>query len=132
MIVLDASAAVELLLNLPLGAEVRRRLDDPGVQLHAPHLLVVEVLQVLRRREAAGTSTHEEVADAVDFLEMLDVTYHDHLLCARRVWELRSNLTAYDATYVALAELLDVALLTSDARLARAPGHHARIDLLPT
>lgn len=130
MIVLDASAAVELVLNLPLGAQVRQRLADPEIALHAPDLLPVEVLQVLRRRVAAGSTTPAEALDALGFLEDLDVSYHDHLPLARRIWALRENLTAYDATYVALAELLDAALLTSDARLAHAPGNGATIELI--
>lgn len=130
MIVLDASAALELLLNLPRGAEVRRRVADPAVQMHAPHLLPIEVLQVLRRRVAAGMTTADEASAGLEGLTELDIEYHDHLFLSRRVWSLRENLTAYDAAYVALAELLDAVLITADAKLARAPGHRARIDLL--
>ena len=130
MIVLDTSAVVELLLNLPLASQAREHLRDPDVQLHAPHLLTVEVLQVLRRRVAAGLTTPDDAATALPNLADMDIEYHDHLLVARRVWALRDNLTAYDATYVALAELLDAQLVTADARLANAPGHHASVSLL--
>lgn len=130
MIVLDASVTVELLLNLPLGEQVRRRLADPDLQLHAPHLLPVEVLQVLRRRVAAGTTSTADAVEALNLLEELDLSFHDHMLLAGRAWTLRGNLSAYDAMYVALAELLDAPLLTADATLARAPGIHATIDLI--
>lgn len=132
MIVLDTSVVVELLLNLPLAGQVRERIDDAETALHAPHLLTVEVLQVLRRRVAAGITTADAANTAIDTLDLMDVSYHDHQLLARRIWGLRDNLTAYDAAYVALAELLGAPLLTSDARLARAPGHHADIDLIHT
>lgn len=130
MIVLDTSVAVELLLNLPLASKVRSRLSNPDIELHAPHLLIVEVLQVLRRRVAAGVTTNAQAQTALRFLEDLDVNYHDHLILAQRAWDLRENLTAYDAMYVALAEVFEAPLLTSDKGLARAPGHHATIDLL--
>jgi len=130
VIVLDASVVVELLLNLPLARQVGQRLRDPDVGLHAPHLLTIEVLQVLRRRVSTGSTTADEALHALDALEDLDVTYHDHLLLARRAWELRDNLTAYDAAYVALAELLDATLLTADTRLAKAPGNRAFLDVV--
>lgn len=130
MIVLDASAAIELLLNLPLGRAVRDRVDSPEVSLHAPQLLVVEVLQVLRRRVAAGTTTAAEAARAIELLDLIDVSLHDHRLLSPRIWASRGNLTAYDAAYVALAELLDAPLLTTDARLAGAPGNEARVELI--
>lgn len=130
MIVLDASATVELLLNLPQGVGVRERIVSPETQLHAPQLLTIEVLQVLRRRILSGLTTAESARVALDLLDDLDVSYHDHALLARRIWALRDNLTAYDAAYVALAELLGASLLTADAKLARAPGNRAMIDLI--
>lgn len=130
MIVLDASAVAEMLLNLPLGPAVRERIAARDATLHAPQLLVVEVLQVLRRRAGAGLTTTEEAAVAAELFDQLDVHLYDHRLLSRRIWELRPNLTAYDASYVALAEILDAPLLTTDARLAGAPGNHARIDLV--
>lgn len=130
MIVLDTSAVIELLLNLPLGVAVRQRLADPDVQLHAPQLLPVEVVQVLRRRVAAGITTTDDASYALDALVDLDISLHDHVLLINRAWELRENITAYDAMYVALAELLDAPLLTADATLARSPGSHAVVELL--
>lgn len=130
MIVLDTSAAVELLLNLPLGAQVRERLEESDWRTHAPQLLTIEVLQVLRRRVAAGTTTGSLAEEARDLLVDLGVVYHEHQMLAPRIWSLRENLTAYDAAYVALAEALDADLLTTDARLAHAPGNRARMVLI--
>ena len=129
MIVLDTSAAIELLLALPRSGRVQDELEQVEWQISAPQLLVVEVLQVLRRRVAAGTTTLNEADEARELLEDLNIRYFDHALLANRIWQLRDNLTAYDASYVALAELLKVPLLTSDARLAQAPGNHAHCVL---
>lgn len=131
MIVLDASAAIELLLATETGEVVARRIADPLEVLHAPHLLSAEVAQVLRRYEAAGTISAEEGAAALDDLVALDIERHDHDDLLGRVWDLRSNLTSYDALYVALAEILDAPLLTLNRKVARAPGHTANIELVP-
>ncbi|HTJ74252.1 MAG TPA: type II toxin-antitoxin system VapC family toxin [Acidimicrobiales bacterium] len=131
MIVLDASAAIELLLSTDAGEAVARRISDPDEILHAPHLLAAEVAQVLRRYEAAGAITAQDGAAALDDLVALDIERHDHDSLLGRVWELRPNLTAYDALYVALAEVLDAPLLTQDRKLAAAPGHNAGIELVP-
>ena len=130
MIVLDTSAAVELLLALPGSRAVIDQLDREGWAIAAPQLLVVETLQVLRRRVAAGLTPLGVAEQGLDVLRQLGVRYVDHHLLAARIWELRGSLTAYDAAFVALAELLDVALVTADARLARAPGHRARVTLV--
>ena len=130
MIVVDASAILEALLRLPAARAVERRMFEPAQTLYAPHLLDVEVAQVVRRhaanREIDAARGRMALADLADF--PLRRYPHDFLL--PRVWELRNNLTAYDAIYVALAEVLDVPLLTRDKRLATAPGHHARIELV--
>lgn len=130
MIVLDTSAAIELLLSLPKARQVQDYVEEAQWQVAAPQLLIVEVLQVLRRRVAAGMTELGDATAAQEFLHDLSPQYFDHELLSARVWQLRGNLTAYDACYVALAELLDVELVTTDARLAAAPGHHARIALL--
>lgn len=130
MIVLDTSAAIELLLTLPLSPQVQQRLDQTEWQVAAPQLLVVEVLQVLRRRVGAGITTQESAEEAQQLMGELNVHYFDHQLLADRVWQLRRNLTAYDGCFVALAEMLDVELLTADARMAKAPGHEAHVTLL--
>jgi predicted nucleic acid-binding protein len=130
VIVLDASAVLELVLNTESGIRVRHRVADVNETLHAPHLLSVEVVQVLRRYAATGSITPESVAAALEDLVELDITRYEHEPLLRRVWELRDNVTAYDAVYLALAELLDAPLLTFDSRLATAPGHAATVELL--
>ncbi|QIK62134.1 type II toxin-antitoxin system VapC family toxin [Leucobacter viscericola] len=130
MIVLDASAAVELLLALPLSRRVQDRLDQGHWQLAAPQLLVVEILQVLRRRVAAGSTSLSDAEEALELLQELGIRYFDHQVLAERVWQLRGNLSAYDASYVALAEALGWQLVTTDARLANAPGHSASVLLV--
>ena len=130
MIVLDASAAVELLLTLPLSPRVQSELEGVEWQMASPQLLEIEVLQVLRRRVNQGLSTVASAEEARDLLLDLNIRYYDHAPLADRIWELRENLTAYDACYVALAEALDLQLLTCDAALANAPGHNAEILLV--
>lgn len=128
MIVLDASAVVELLLNTDTGARVARRIADPRLSLHAPHLVDLEVAQALRRYTAAGTLEGARAEHALARLLELDLERWSHEPLLGRIWDLRANLTAYDAAYVALAEVLDAPLLTLDARLAAAPGILAAIE----
>lgn len=130
MIVLDTSAALELLLSLPLAGKVQQHLDVADWQIAAPQLLIVEVLQVLRRRTAAGLTSTDDANEALELLRDLNIHYFDHDLLADRVWELRENLTAYDASYVALAEMLNADLITADAKMASAPGNRAGILLI--
>ena len=130
MIVLDASAALEVLVRTPAAADVEERLFRPGETLHAPHLIDIEVAQVLRRYAAAHQIAPERGRAALDDLADLPLTRYPHGFLVPRVWELRDNLTAYDAVYVALAEALDARLLTRDERLAAAPGHRARVELV--
>jgi predicted nucleic acid-binding protein len=130
LIVLDASALLETLLRMPAAAAVERRMFDSRRSLHAPHLLDVEVAHVVRRYAATGELDAERgrevLADLADF--PLHRYPHDFLL--PRIWELRNNLTAYDAVYIALAEALGAPLLTRDRRLAAAPGHRVQVELL--
>jgi predicted nucleic acid-binding protein len=129
VIVLDASAMVELLLKTDMGEGVARRLSQAGHDGSAPHLLDVEVAHALRRLEQQGELTAARASDALQDLFNFPVRRYPHDVLLPRVWELRRNLTAYDATYVALAEALDAPLLTCDRRLAKASGHSARIEL---
>lgn len=130
MIVVDASAVIELLLRSPLGERVEARLFERPVALHAPHLLDVEVVQVLRRFEARKELSPARGAAAVSLLEALPLRRHPHTPLLTRMWSLRANLTAYDAAYVALAEALGAVLVTCDVRLGRAPGLRAKVDML--
>ena len=129
MIVLDASAAVEWLLQTPAGLVIEKRIYSRNESLHTPHLLDVEVAQVLRRLVREGTVTDVRASEAVRDLVDLQITRYPHFVMLPRIWHYRHNLSAYDAAYVALAEALAAALVTRDRRLASAPGHSARIEL---
>ncbi len=129
MIVVDASALLEALLRTPAGKAVEGRLFDPQETLHAPHLLDVEVAQVLRRYAAMGEIDRERGRAALADLADLPLRRYPHDVLLPRVWELRDKLTAYDAVYVALAQALDAPLLTRDRRLAAAAGRLARVEL---
>ena len=130
MIILDASAAIEWLLRTPPGIRIDKRIFSPSESLHAPHLLDVEVAQVLRRYVRDKTITAQRGQEALDDLGDLPLNRYPHDFLLSRVWDLRANLTAYDAVYVALAELLDAPLLTRDGGIASAPGHHATVELI--
>lgn len=130
MIVLDASAVLELLLATKAGRKVAERIRSPRLSLHVPHLLDLEVVQALRRYVAIGSLGSERARMALENLLDLDFVRHEHDVLLLRIWALRENLTAYDAAYVALAEGLKAPLLTLDRRLASAPGHRARIELV--
>ena len=126
MSVVDASAAVSALLNA--GPARRALAREP---LHAPHLIDSEVANALRRQLAAGRIDAGQGWAALNVLRRLAVTRHPAFSLADRVWELREQLSAYDAAYVALAEALDASLLTADARLARAPGLRCPVTVVP-
>ncbi|WP_428485693.1 type II toxin-antitoxin system VapC family toxin [Rhodopila sp.] len=130
MIVIDASAVLEALLRTPAAKAVEKWLFDPLQTLHAPYLLDVEVAQVVRRYAANGEIDAKRGRAALADLVELPLRRYPHDFLLPRVWDLRNNLTAYDAVYVALAEALDATLLTRDKRLAAAPGHHARVELV--
>jgi predicted nucleic acid-binding protein len=130
MIVVDASAVLEALLRTSAAKAVEDLLFAPGQTLHAPHLLDVEVAQVIRRYAAKGEIDSERGRTALADLADLPLRRYPHDFLLPRIWDLRNNLTAYDAAYVALAEALDVPLLTRDRRLAAAGGHRAQIELL--
>lgn len=127
MIVLDASALVELILGTPAGRLVAARIADPAEGLHVPHLADVEVLQALRRYVRQGDLDSREAEVAIEDLRSLDLQRHAHEPLLDRVWDLRKNMTAYDAVYVALADALDAVVLTCDRRLSRAPSMSRRV-----
>jgi predicted nucleic acid-binding protein len=126
VIVVDASAALSALLN---AGPARAALVDE--QLHAPHLVDCEVANGLRRRVSARQLHADDAWTALDTWRRLGMTRYGVFSLLDRLWELRENLSAYDASYVALAELLGCSLLTADARLARAPGTNCPITVVP-
>lgn len=130
MIVVDASALLEFLLQTALGERVETRLFSLPDEIHAPHLLDVEITQALRRLVRLGEVAPDRAADAIADLTDLDLHRHGHLDLLMRAWRLRENVTAYDAMYVALAEALDARIVTCDAALANAPGLRVRIELV--
>jgi predicted nucleic acid-binding protein len=130
VIVVDASVVIEVLLNTPAGVRVADRLFADGETLHAPHLLDLEVAQVLRRYALSAELDPARGAQALEDLAALPLNRYPHDVLLPRIWELRHNVTAYDATYVALAEGLAAPLVTRDAALAASRGHAARIELL--
>ncbi|HSR50510.1 MAG TPA: type II toxin-antitoxin system VapC family toxin [Acidobacteriota bacterium] len=129
MIVLDASVLIELLLATRRGRQIADRIAPGDISLHAPHLVDLEVAQTVRRCVFDDTITTERGRQALESLRELDLERHSHELYLPRIWELRHNLTAYDAAYVSLAEILGATLLTGDIRLANAPGIRVRIEM---
>ena len=127
--VLDASGAIEFVLNTAAGKRLAGRLADETVVVHVPHLIDLEIAQVLRRYVRDGTLTEPKARAALDRWRDLDAERYAHQPFLDRTWRLRDNLTAYDAVYVALAEALSMVLVTGDRRLARAPGLRAVIEL---
>lgn len=128
MIVLDASAALELLLQTAAAQSIAARIS--GETLHAPHLIDIEVAQTLRRIAATNQTSVRRCETALNDWLALPVTRYPHSALLPRVWMLRANIAAYDAIYVALAEALAAPLITHDGKLANAPGHNATIELL--
>jgi predicted nucleic acid-binding protein len=129
MIVVDASVVVEALLLTRDGMILGARLFGHESSLCAPELLDVEVAQIVRRYSRLGDVDAKRGAEMIEDLAAFPVDRYPHRPLLDRIWELRANLTAYDAAYVALAEALDAPLLTRDGRLARAP-HRARVEVV--
>jgi predicted nucleic acid-binding protein len=129
MIVLDASAAIDWLLQTSAGQHIDKRIYSHNESLHAPHLLDLEVTQVLRRLASQGVISAHRADEAIRDLLDLRITRYPHQLLLPRIWQLRHNFSAYDAAYIVLAEKLRAALVTRDARLASASGHAASVEL---
>jgi predicted nucleic acid-binding protein len=127
--VVDASVMVEVLLRIPGSEQLEARLSRPK-RLCAPSLLDVEVAQAMRRYAARGELPALRGSEALELLRVFPIVRYGHGPLLSRIWQLRANLTAYDAAYVALAEALRAPLLTADERLARAPGHKAQIEVV--
>ena len=128
--VVDASAILELLLGTERAERVAARVLTPEERVDAPHLLDVEVAQALRRLVYLDELTAVRAEQALDDFASLVIERHSHRDLLPRMWQLRDSLTAYDAAYVALGEALDTPVLTCDAKLSRAHGHRAQIELV--
>ena len=121
---------VSILLDPGPDAEpIRERVESPGESLHVPHLLNIEVLNVLRRQTLRGILAEERGATVLQDLESIRMIRYPHAPLLERIWNLRGNLTPYDVAYIALAEALDAPLVTTDTRLAQARGNHATVEL---
>ena len=130
MIVLDASALIELLLGTPRGLQVADLLEDATVSVHVPHLADVEVSHALRRLVTVKAISDAMAGEAVDELQNLPLVRHGHDATLDRMWALRRNVSAYDAAYLALAEVLGATLVTCDRRLAKGSGSTARVSVI--
>ncbi|TAH39248.1 MAG: PIN domain-containing protein [Planctomycetota bacterium] len=122
MIVVDASAMIELLLRKQAASPIETRLLGAGASLHAPHLLDLEVAQVLRRFRASRELSVTRAAEALEDYLDLPIRRHSHEILLPRIWQLRGRVTAYDASYLALAESLEAPLVTCDRGMARVSG----------
>jgi predicted nucleic acid-binding protein len=130
LIVLDASAAVDLFLRIePNASRIATRLERSDESLHTPMLFDAEILQVLRRYAVRREMSEARAEQALNDLIDLRIARYPILPLLERMWALRPNLTAFDAAYVALAEALNAPLLTSDAKLARTSGHEATVEV---
>jgi predicted nucleic acid-binding protein len=129
VIVLDASAAIDWLLQTTVGQEIEKRIFSRRESLHAPHLLDLEVAQVLRRLVREASVSAKRADQAIDDLLSLRVTRYPHFFFLPHIWRLRHNLSAYDAAYVALTEKLGATLITRDARLATASAPGVSVEL---
>jgi predicted nucleic acid-binding protein len=131
LIVIDASALLEILLQTPRAEQLMQRALDPQERLHAPQLLDIEVTQVLRRMTQRKEVPVVRAEQALEDLENLVIERHGHQSLLSRIWELRNSVSAYDGAYVALAEALNAPLLTCDAKLASAQGLRISVELVP-
>lgn len=130
MIVIDASALLEILLRTDRADRLMERAFSASEQMHAPQLLDIEITQVLRRLTRQKEITVARAEQALRDLADLVVERHEHQALVQRIWQFRDSLSAYDGAYVALAEALAAPLLTCDAKLAGAHGHRATIELV--
>jgi predicted nucleic acid-binding protein len=129
VIVLDASAAVEWLLQTAAGQQIEQRIYSHRESLHAPHLLDLEVAQVLRRLVRENAISAHRAGIAIQDLMDVRIARYPHNVLLLRIWTLRDSLSAYDAAYISLAETLGAALITRDARLRSAHGHSATVEV---
>jgi predicted nucleic acid-binding protein len=130
VIVLDASVVIDWLIRSSAAQRIESRIFSRNQSLHAPELLDLEVAQVLRRLVREDTLSTSRAETAIEDLLEIRITRYPHSVLLPRIWQLRHNLSAYDAAYVVLAERLGATLLTRDARLASAPGHSATVEVM--
>lgn len=130
MIVIDASLALDLALVRPQAPALLHALEGASDELSAPELIDLEFLQALRRQLRLGRLDRKRADQAIELYESLPIQRFPHGILRRRIWSLRDTLTAYDAAYFALAEMLDAPLWTRDAKFADAPWHQARVHVI--
>jgi predicted nucleic acid-binding protein len=130
VIVVDASALLEFLLQTSIGVRVEARLFRDEDELHAPHLADVEVVQGLRRLVRMGEVSSGRADEAIVDLADIDLHRHPHVDLLGRAWKLRDNVSAYDAMYVALAEAIEATIVTCDRPLAKAPGRRTQVEVI--
>ena len=129
MIVLDASAAIDWLLQTSAGMRIEKRIFARGESLHCPHVMDLEVAQVLRRLVRESQISAQRAQQAIDDLLDLKISRYPHFVFLPEIWRHRHNLSAYDAAYVVLAEQLGATLITRDARLANAPSRAVAVEV---
>jgi predicted nucleic acid-binding protein len=132
MLVIDASATADLVLARPVADRVAGYIAEHEGDLHAPHLLDIEVVSAIRRLAASGEASPTRALEAITDLLDLPLVRYPHEILVPRIWQLRDNFSSYDAAYLALAESLTdegVPLLTTDARLARATRAHTGVEV---
>ena len=130
MIVADASVVLEVLLRTRRGLRMEARILSSRETLHAPHLIDLEVCQVLRRYLHNKDLTADRAAAVIEDFQSIRIFRYPHRIFLDRIWQLRSNMTAYDAAYVAVAETIGAPLLTTDKRLASTSNHSAQIEFI--
>jgi predicted nucleic acid-binding protein len=130
LLVIDASALIEILLRTARADRLMERAFSSSERMHAPQLLDIEISQVLRRLVRQKEITLARAAQVLEDLGDLLIERHDHQPLVQRIWDLRDSLSAYDGAYVALAEALAAPLLTCDGKLADAHGHRATVELV--
>jgi predicted nucleic acid-binding protein len=132
LIVLDASAAIAVLLNVGVGTSapaIRERLAGSDEEPHVPHLFEIEVSSALRRHALVHNLSEKRGSELLEDLASMKLNRYPHTALLRRTWELKGDVTVQDAAYIALAETLDTPLVTMDARLARVSGIHAVVEV---
>jgi len=130
LIVVDASLALDIAIATPAGCALRDQMSADGRALAAPEVIELEVLQALRRQLRHKRFDRSRAEEALQIFAALEIERFSHLPLRPRIWALRENLTAYDAAYFALAELLDAPLWTRDKKFRDVPGHQAHIEIL--